>query len=91
MFITRISSGYLYETWPLGSGSMMDPVTLFGHLTNFGCYMSSMLQTYQFKTWYKGGKSTIENSTNHFCTSVFLCLFVYCIWQFKELDKTLQI
>jgi len=20
-----------------------------------------------------------------------LCLFVYCVWQFKELDKTLQI
>ena len=24
-------------------------------------------------------------------TPTQICLFVYCVWQFKELDKTLQI
>jgi len=30
-------------------------------------------------------------STSRRISVFFVCLFVYCVWQFKELDKTLQI
>jgi len=43
------------------------------------------------KSFVSSHNLTPQNSSSDFVGNFLSCLFVYCVWQFKELDKTLQI